>query len=247
MRGFAAIAAGSQTWSIGQEREPRVVIHEVVEPPRPQAVAGDDPVAVERLAAAGHDAGLHQIDHAVGDDVAVDAEVAAVLEVAQGLVRHAPEPDLQRRAIVDDGGDVAGDHLGGLTGWRMAVLRHRRVDAHQGVEAVEMDEALAVGARHRRVDLGDDVPRDAEYRGGQIHGDAQADEAARVRRGDLEQGDIDRQPARRQQLRHLLQANRHVLELIAGRRGRARRCRRKTPDGGSGSSGRRPSPAGRTS
>ena len=85
-----------------QEHERGIVVHEVVEPPRSQAVAGDDPVAMVRLAATRHDAGLDQIDNAVGDDVAVDAEVAAVLEMAQRLVRHAPEPDLQRRAVVDD-------------------------------------------------------------------------------------------------------------------------------------------------
>ena len=77
-----------------QEQETRIVIHEVVEPPRPQAVAGDDPIAMARLAATRHYAGLDQIHNAVGDDVAMDAEVAPIREMAQRLVGDAAQPDL---------------------------------------------------------------------------------------------------------------------------------------------------------
>ena len=220
MRGLAATSSRIADLVDRQERETRIVVDEVVEPPRPQAVAGDDSVAVVRLAAAGHHAGLDEIDDAIGDDVAVDAEVAAVLEVPQRLVGNAAEPDLQRRAVVDDGGDVARDPLRGLARRRMAVFRHRRVDADQRIEAVEMDEAVAVGARHRRVDLGDHPARDGQHRRREVDGDPEADEAARIGRGDLKQRDVDRQPAARQQARHLLEADRHVVELTAAARPR---------------------------
>jgi hypothetical protein len=48
-----------------------------------------------RLAAIRHHACLDKVDDAVGDDVAVNAEVAAVLQVPQRLVGDAAEPDLQ--------------------------------------------------------------------------------------------------------------------------------------------------------
>ena len=198
MLGLAATASGSQTWSIGRNMTRGLSCDEIVEPPRPKAVAGDDPLAMVRLAATGHHAGLHQIDDTVGDDVAVDAEVATVGEMAERLVRHAAEPDLQGRAVVDDRGDVARHHLGGVAGWRMAILRYRRVDAHQCIETVDVDEALAVGPRHCRVHLGNHLPRDGEHRRREVDGDAEADEAASVGRRDLEQGNIDRQSAGRQ-------------------------------------------------
>ena len=98
-------------------------------------------------------------------------------------------------------------------GWRYSVTGVSTLTSAS--KRSTMDEALAVGARHRRVDLGDDVPRHGEHRRREVDGDAEADEAARIGRGDLEQGDIDRQPAGRQQLRHLLEADRHVVELTA--------------------------------
>ena len=80
-----------------------------------------------------------------------------------------------------------------------------------------MDEALAVGARHRRIDLGDDAARDAQDRRCEVDGHAEADEAAGIRRGNLKQGHVDRQPSARQKFRHLLQRDRHVVELAATR------------------------------
>ena len=41
-----------------------------------------------------HYAGLDQIHNAVGNDIAVDAEVAPISEMAQRLIRDAAQPDL---------------------------------------------------------------------------------------------------------------------------------------------------------
>ena len=122
-----------------------------------------------RLVAIRHHACLDKVYNAVGDDVAVNAKVAAVLQVPHRLVGDAAEPDLQRGAVVDDGGDVACDPLRDLVGERVVILRHGRVDAHEGVKPVEVDEALAVGAGHRRIDLGDDAACNTQDRGREIH------------------------------------------------------------------------------
>ena len=189
----------------GQELEQRIAVYEVVEPPRSQAVAGDDLVAVARLAAIRHHACLDKVDDAVGDDVAVDAEVAAVLQVPQRLVGDAAKPDLQRGAVVDNGGNVARDPLRDLVGRRMTILRHGCVDAHEGVKPVEVDEALTVGAGHRRVYLSDDVACNTQDRGGEIHRHTETYEAAPIGRGDLKQRHVDRQLSTCQELRHVLQ------------------------------------------
>src|SRR5262245_14907033 len=102
-----------------KERKMRIVVDEVVEPARTHAVAGDDSIAVARLIAAGYHASLHEIQDTIGNDVAVDTEIAAILQVPQRLVGNTAEPDLQCRAVFDDGGDVARDALRGFARPRM--------------------------------------------------------------------------------------------------------------------------------
>ena len=64
----------------------------------------------------------------------VDSQVAPVGQVGQHLVRHAAEPHLQRGAIVDQAGDVAGDLLGHIAGGFVEIF-------HDG--GFDRDEALA--------------------------------------------------------------------------------------------------------
>src|SRR5262249_23310545 len=66
-----------------QEQKIGIVVDEVVEPPRAQAIARDDAALVTRLAATGHNAGLDELHDPVGYDVAVDTDVAMVPEIAQ--------------------------------------------------------------------------------------------------------------------------------------------------------------------
>src|SRR5215467_409858 len=131
-----------------QEFEKWIVVYEVIEPPSPKAVASDDTVAMTRLAATGHDARLDQVHNSIGDDIAMDTEIAAILQITQRLIWNAPQSDLQRRAVVDDRGDIARYALRNLADLWMKILRDRGIDFHQRIEAVEMHKALAVGARH---------------------------------------------------------------------------------------------------
>src|SRR5215472_1757782 len=189
----------------GKEMEPRIIVDKVVEPARSQAVAGDDTVAITRFAATSHYAGLDQIDEPVGDDVAMDAEVAPIPEMTQRLIRDPAQADLQGRAVVDDGGNIACHTLCDVADLRMEVLSDRRINPYYRIEAVEMNKALAVGARHRRIDLRDNRARNAQNCGREIHGHPEADEAPRIRRGNLKQSHIDRQPSAGQQSRYFLQ------------------------------------------
>ncbi len=74
----------------------------VIKPPGPKTIAGDDTIAMTRLTATGHHACLDQVHNSIGDDIAVDAEIASILQITQRLIWDAPQSDLQRRTIVDD-------------------------------------------------------------------------------------------------------------------------------------------------
>src|SRR4030095_16082102 len=100
-----------------EEGEARVAIDEVVEPAASHGHARHHLPGVQALARPGHHPALDEIDDRLGDDGGVDAQVAALPEEAQHLVRHAPETDLQRGAVLDDPGHVAGDALGYRAEW----------------------------------------------------------------------------------------------------------------------------------
>ena len=47
-----------------------------------------------RLAATGHYPRLHQIHNSVGDDIAMDTEIAPIREITQRLIWDTSQPDL---------------------------------------------------------------------------------------------------------------------------------------------------------
>src|SRR5262245_2703154 len=122
-----------------------------------------------RFAATSHYARLHQIHHSIGDDVAMDTEIASIREITERLIWDTPQPDLKRRAIVDDRRDIARHALRNLADLRMKILGDRYIDVYHRIEAVEMDEALSVRARHCWIDFGDNHARDAQDRGREVH------------------------------------------------------------------------------
>src|SRR5512140_3127922 len=80
-----------------------------------------------------------------------------------------------------------------------------------------MDQALAVRAWHRWIDLRDNRSRDAQDRGREVDGHAEAYKAPSIRRGNLKQRHVDRKPSARQKSRHLLQRDGYVVQLAAAR------------------------------
>ena len=105
----------------GMELDERVVVHEVVEALGADDEARDDASGVDALAPVGDDARLDQIDDAVREHLGVDAEVVLVVEAAQHGVRDCADAHLQRRAVLDQRGDVLADGLlhgvDGRDGW----------------------------------------------------------------------------------------------------------------------------------
>src|SRR6516164_10992413 len=147
----------------------------------------------------------------------MDAEVAPIPKMTQRLIWDPAQADLQGRAVVDDRGDIAGHTLCNLADIRMKILRDRHVNPYQCLKPVEMNHALAMRARHRWIDLRDNGARDAQDRGREIHGHSEADKAPGIRRGNLKQCHVDREPSARQQSRYLFQRDGHVVQLPAAR------------------------------
>src|SRR5262245_39966626 len=199
----------------GKQLNTRVIVHKVVEPSRSHAIAGDNTIAMTRFAAACHNAGLDQIHDAVSDDVTMDAEVAPIPKMTQRPIWDPAQADLQGRAVVDDRRDIAGHTLGNLADIRMNVLRDRHVNHYERIKPVEMNHALAVGARHRWIDLSDNGACNAQYCRGEIHGNTEADKAPGIRRRNLKQSHVDGQPSAGQQSRYLFQRDGHVVQLPA--------------------------------
>jgi hypothetical protein len=76
-----------------------------------------------------------------------------------------------------------------------------------------MHKGLAVGARHCWINLSDSRACDAQDCRRKIHRHAESDKPPSVRRRNLKQRYVDRQPSGLQQPRHLLQRDGHVVEL----------------------------------
>ena len=85
----------------------------------------------------------------------------------------------------------------------------------KAIDAIDVQERIAEGARHQGIDLGHDglgVTQDAH---GDIDRDAEADEAVRVRGRDLHESDIGLDAPIRGQMRNLRERDRHIFRLPA--------------------------------
>ena len=190
-------------------------MEEFVEPARADAEARDDLAGMQRLLTPGDHALLDEIEHGIGDDVRVNAEIAAIVQMPQRLVGNAPEIDMQCRAVLDDLGDIAGNALGNRIGGLMRVFDERSLDADKAIDPVDVQERVAERPRHERIDLGDNRLGVAQHAHGDIDRDAEADEAVRVGRRHLHEGNISLDAPVLGQMRDLGERDRHIFGLPA--------------------------------
>src|SRR5262249_19203767 len=64
-----------------QEFKTWIVIDEVRKPAGARGVGGDEALAMARLAATSHEARLDQVHNSIGDDIAMDTEIAPILQI----------------------------------------------------------------------------------------------------------------------------------------------------------------------
>ena len=111
--------------------EGRVVVEEAVQPVGAEGEGADGLGPVEVLADAVDDAGLDEVDDAVGQQLGVDAEVAMVGEGGEDGVRGGADADLDRGAVGDAFGDVGGDAGVELVASPPAISMSGRSTSHQ--------------------------------------------------------------------------------------------------------------------
>jgi len=89
----------------------------------------------------------------------VDAQLAVVLERREDRVRHRADAHLERRAVVHEPRHVPPDGLLHIGPRRRREVRQRPVHLHAEVDLADVQQPIAVGARHLRVDLRHDGRR----------------------------------------------------------------------------------------
>ena len=93
----------------------------------------------------------------------------------------------------------------------MDELAKRAVRLDQHVDPAEMDQGVAMGARHGGVHLGDDPLRHRQDSRCEVDADAETGVTAGVRDGDLNHRHVHRQAALGEQGGNLIEADRNVI------------------------------------
>jgi hypothetical protein len=138
---------------------------------------------------------------------------------SQHRVRDGADAGLQRRAVRDQFGDLAGDPDGQIRGGRHVDFRQVVIHLNDVVQLRHMDERVAQCPRHLRIDFRDHVLGGLRRRLGHADLDAERAEAVLVRRADVNQRHVDRQIAVLEQQRDLGQeARREIAASLVDRR-----------------------------
>ncbi len=149
----------------------------------------------------------------------MDAQVAAIVEQSQHGVRDRADPQLQRRAVLDQAGHVPPDLHRRLVGVGHAQLGQRVVHRDGVVDARDVNEGIAQCARHLLVHFGDDHFGHLRRRLDQPGLNAQAAEPVLIRGTDVNQGGVEWELAVAEQQRHLREeARRKVTAAFVDRR-----------------------------
>jgi hypothetical protein len=140
----------------GVKLEDRIVVNEVEQALGPQHEAGNDLVRVDGLPLVVDHARLNQVDHAVGEHLGVDAQVAMIAQQPKHGVGNPSDAGLQRGPVRNQAGDVARDgamHAGDFVRLHFG-QRVRALD--DGVDLGHVEKRVAQRARALVVHLDDD-------------------------------------------------------------------------------------------
>ena len=89
-------------------------------------------------------------------------------------------PELDRRAVRDELGDIGADPSFDVADEADGVLIGRHVDLHPQIDVVHVDEALTEGSWHRAVELDDDRARSTDGGVHRLDRDAERAEAVPI-------------------------------------------------------------------
>ena len=202
----------------GMELDQRVVVDEVVEAAGAGDERGNRAPGMDSLEPIGDDAALDQIDQPIGKHLGVDAELVLVGQPSQDSIRNPANPQLQRRAVLDEAGDQLADAAldCGFSFGGMLVQRTARPD--ERVHAIDRHRGGAVRARHAVVDLGDDDARVVDGRTRGVHRRAERAQAVAIGWRQGQEDRVERDAAAREQTGDLRQEDRDEVGAALGNR-----------------------------
>ena len=183
----------------GPEVEERVVVEVVVETFAAHGEAGDRLAREQALLLVGDGALLAEIDHPVAEHLGVETEVLALAEQAQDRIRDLSDAELQRGFVVDQRCDVPRDRQGGLIGRDRRKLDQWLVVLDDPVELRDVDEGVAVNARHVAIDLRHDRLRRLDSGHDDVRRDPEAAVAERVGGAEHHEHHVQRQLVREEE------------------------------------------------
>ena len=150
---------------------------------------------MQRLAFAVDYARLHQIDHAVPDQLAVNSQVVLVSQAGQHRVGNSADPGLQRCSVGNQRGHIL-RHAAVHFGERLRMQFQQRVRRfHDRGDAAHMNGRLSMRARHPLIHFGNHCPRAADCVQGAAHFRSQGYVSVIIRRRHLNQHHVQRQIA----------------------------------------------------
>ena len=166
---------------------------------------------MDALEAVGDRAGLEQLHHAIREHLGVNPQILLPAQAEERRVRYRSDPHLQRRTVFDQPRDDLADARFHLR-LRLGVLFDQgtiRVD--EGGDPIERHHRVSVRPRHLLVDLGDDDAGGIGRRLGRIHGGSQCAETVLVRRGELQERDIETDSSGREKCRDIRKKDGHEI------------------------------------
>lgn len=159
-----------------------------------------------------------EVDDAVREHLAVDAEIGVTGKRGQHGVGDGADTELQRRTVLDEAGYVEPD--GALDLAELGALGdgYRVVDVDGDVDVAEVQQAVTKAARHAGVDLCDDGLGGLDRGARGVHRGSKRAVAVLVRRRDVDERDVERHGTAAEELRHLAQEHGHVVGLTTSHR-----------------------------
>ena len=139
-------------------------------------------------------------------------------QLAEHGIRNPPDAHLERRTVGNQGSDLARDPQRFWRALAHGYLRERIVDGHDVIDLGDVDERVAERPWHLRVDLGDHEPGSLRRRLGDADLHSEGAEPMLVGRSHVHEGDVQREPAVREQQRDLREkARREISSSIVDR------------------------------
>lgn len=153
--GCCAMTKGSLVYPTSFQQHLWVAVDEVVDLLRTHHEGGNNLAFVEFFAVSGDDSFFDKRQDTVGEHLGVYAYVLVVVKARQDGVRDGADAHLEACAVFDEFGTIASYGLLYLIGHGHVDGEQGRVVFHKIVDFADVDESVAMGARHVFVDDGD--------------------------------------------------------------------------------------------